>query len=374
MSNPKIKFVVTPPPDADVENSDASYTDTVASGGLLILPDQTIEVNTVNEGAIPSVGTIEIDITDGVNPVTPNDVTIVGRKVTVEVPSGGGSYDLDLVDRFGNAFPTKQVTANATWDLRTLTPFDWADLYLSRLTNPPTGAQLTAVYTYFSDMVTAGLFQGSTKIELDIGGNAADHAWNARYPFDNNSSMKSEYIGSPTHDANGVHLNGTSQAVRTNAYARHLNDFDKQVSIYIRNNNFGGVIFHAGEVWSNNGFGIWEDGGASRYRNSNEGTSISPFSSGQTGLHSQSRESLSTLRMRRNAINQTFSPLTTITNYNKVADEFVIGASMAQSLALSRFKILNYCYFRVGNALTDAQEIDHYNIVQALQTALARQV
>jgi hypothetical protein len=91
MSNPKIKFVVTPPPDADVENSDASYTDTVASGGLLILPDQTIEVNTVNEGSIPSVGTIEIDITDGTNPVTPNDVTIVGRKVTVEVPSGGGS-------------------------------------------------------------------------------------------------------------------------------------------------------------------------------------------------------------------------------------------------------------------------------------------
>jgi len=86
MSNPKIKFVVTPPPDADVENSDASYADTVASGGLLILPDQTIEVNTVNEGAIPSVGTIEIDITDGTNPVTPNDVTIVGRKVTVEVP------------------------------------------------------------------------------------------------------------------------------------------------------------------------------------------------------------------------------------------------------------------------------------------------
>jgi hypothetical protein len=51
-----------------------------------VIPDQTIEVNTVNEGAIPSVGTIEIDITDGVNPVTPNDVTIVGRKVTVEVP------------------------------------------------------------------------------------------------------------------------------------------------------------------------------------------------------------------------------------------------------------------------------------------------
>jgi PKD repeat protein len=61
-----------------------------------VIPDQTIEVNTVNEGAIPSVGTIEIDITDGTNPVTPNDVTIVGRKVTVEVPSGGAVMNVDF--------------------------------------------------------------------------------------------------------------------------------------------------------------------------------------------------------------------------------------------------------------------------------------
>jgi hypothetical protein len=72
--------------DSVIENSDASYTANVKATEGLILPDQTIEVNTVNEGSIPSVGTIEIDITDGTNPVTPNDVTIVGRKVTVEVP------------------------------------------------------------------------------------------------------------------------------------------------------------------------------------------------------------------------------------------------------------------------------------------------
>jgi hypothetical protein len=75
-------------PDGDIENSDASYTASVESGGVLVLPDQTIEVNTVNEGSIPSVGTIEIDITDGTNPVTPDDVTISGRTITIEVPSG----------------------------------------------------------------------------------------------------------------------------------------------------------------------------------------------------------------------------------------------------------------------------------------------
>jgi hypothetical protein len=256
-----------------------------------------------------------------------------------------------------------------------LAPFDFADLYLSRLTNPPTGAQLAAVYTFFDDMINAGIFQGSQKIELDIGGNAADHSWNARYPFDNNSSMRSEYIGSPTHDANGVSLNGTSQAVRTCAYARYLNDFDKQASIYVRNNNYGGVLFNAGAATSLQSFGIWEDASTSRYRNYNEGLTISPFPlSPITGMHSQSRESSTTMRMRQNAINTFFSPYTTTARYDKVGDEFTIGAFMSHTLVFSGFKIMNYCYFRVGNALTDAQELNHYNIVQALQTAFGRQV
>jgi hypothetical protein len=289
--------------------------------------------------------------------------------------SSGGSYNLELVDRFGNALPTKVVDGNTTWDLRTLTPYDWADIYLSRLTNPPTGAQLTAVYTFFTDMISAGIFQGSQKIELDIGGNAADHSWNARYPFNNNSSMKSEYIGSPTHNANGVSLNGTSQAVRTCAYARYLTDFDKQVSIYVRNNNYGGVLFMAGLSFYTQSFGIYEDAGAGRYRNYNEGLTISPFPNIPiTGMHSQSRESSTTMRMRQNGVNTSFSPYTTTANYQKVGDEFIIGAQMTDLLVFQEFKILNYCYFRVGNALTDAQELNHYNIVQALQTALGRQV
>jgi hypothetical protein len=74
-------------PDATVENSDASYTDTVASGGALVLPDTDIEVNGVNEGSVPSVNTIDFQLTDGVNPVTPDSVTVVGNVVTAQVPA-----------------------------------------------------------------------------------------------------------------------------------------------------------------------------------------------------------------------------------------------------------------------------------------------
>jgi hypothetical protein len=291
-----------------------------------------------------------------------------------KVLGGNGAKNVTLVDRFGNSLPTTAILNNSTIDLRTLTPYDWADIYLSRLTNPPTGAQETAVIQFFTDMVDAGIFQGSHKIELAIGGNAADHAWNARYPFDNNHSMKSEYIGSPTHDANGVSLNGTTQVVRTNAYTRHLNDYDKQISIYKRNTNFGGVVINAGNLNTAQGFGFVEDAAGGRTRFYAEGVGIGPYATGVNGLWSLSRESSTVIRYRRNGVNDTLSPYTGVAVYNKVSAEITIGAEMSQSLTFAAFNNLNYSYFRVGNALTDSQETNHYNIVQALQTALGRQI
>jgi surface protein len=53
-------------------------------------PDTDLEVNGTPEGTFAAGSTIEVNITDGVNPVTPDDVTVVGNVVTIEVPSGGG--------------------------------------------------------------------------------------------------------------------------------------------------------------------------------------------------------------------------------------------------------------------------------------------
>jgi surface protein len=69
-----------------VENSDSSYSVQVAAGATLTLPDQDIEVNGVLEGDIPSVGTIEIEVNDeDGNPLAPDNVTITGRKVEIDV-------------------------------------------------------------------------------------------------------------------------------------------------------------------------------------------------------------------------------------------------------------------------------------------------
>jgi len=369
---PPIPFTCAP---GTVINSGSTYIDSVNSGGTLMLPNQTININITGSGLIPSVGDIGINLTySGSGATVPTSASIINRDINLIIPSNLSSFNVNLVDRFGNDLGTKPVTANENWDLRTLTPFDWADIYLSRLSNPPTGSQLTAVYTFFTDMINAGIFQGSTKIELDIGGNAADHSWNARYPFDNNSSMRSIYVGSPIHDANGVSLNGTTQAVRTNCYVSYLNDFDKQVSIYSRNNiiGAGATLFNSGQANSPQGFGVIQD---SRNRFYTEGIILAPNQTDSIGLMSLSRISSTTMVFKRNTINQSFSPYTDLAaTYNRVTEEITIGAQMSKTLVFSVFKQLNYCYFRVGNALTDAQEISHYNIVQALQTALGRQV
>jgi hypothetical protein len=88
--NGSIKTVIYTVPsvcaNGTVENSDVSYTAAVASGGTLLLPDIDVDVNGVNEGLIPSVQDIDIILTDGTNPVTPDAVTIIGNTVTIEAP------------------------------------------------------------------------------------------------------------------------------------------------------------------------------------------------------------------------------------------------------------------------------------------------
>jgi len=78
-------------PSARVSNSDDSYDVNVASGGSLELPDSQINVNGSNEGNVVSVKTIDVNITDGTSPITPDAVSLSGNTLDIEVPSAGGS-------------------------------------------------------------------------------------------------------------------------------------------------------------------------------------------------------------------------------------------------------------------------------------------
>jgi len=358
--------------DSSVENSDASYSVNVLAEGSLVLPDSQINVNSVDSGDVVSVKTIDVNITDGVDPVTPTSVGLVGNTLTIEVPSGGGSYDLDLVDRFGNAFPTKQVTANAAWDLRTLTPFDFADLYLSRLSNPPTGAEETAYIQFITDQVTSGIFQRRIGIFPIIGGNSSDVLVNSAYPYNSElMSFDAKLLGAPTIDANGITINnGQCFIYAMSRISLPLNSLN--VFVYSRTNNLpSSLAFDYTTQASNpqNYLGIRDNNNDRSFGGINGGINASGTNTdSRGGYHLNGILGTNACKTVKNGV--TSSPLTTFTIGGAVNFTVHCFGSLFGTNAPNR----QYAGFAVGLSLTDTQMQEDYTQWQALNTALNRQV
>jgi hypothetical protein len=138
LPNNKLTIVVENPTcaDASVENSDASYTNSVPSGGTLILPDSQINVNGVDEGDVVSVKTIDVNLEDSVgDPVTPTSVGLVGNTLTIEVASGSSPSGVLF------KFPvSRQRISYRTGDEGSRVQTGWFDY--TPPTNPKTIAEL----------------------------------------------------------------------------------------------------------------------------------------------------------------------------------------------------------------------------------------
>jgi hypothetical protein len=80
-----VEYATAGPIQSGTIPSGGSETIVVPDPG--VCPDTSLEVNGTLEGTFAAGSTIEVNITDGVNPVTPDDVTVVGNVVTIEVPA-----------------------------------------------------------------------------------------------------------------------------------------------------------------------------------------------------------------------------------------------------------------------------------------------
>jgi hypothetical protein len=372
--------------DSTITNSDSSYDVDVKATESLVLPDSQINVNGVDSGDVVSVKTIDVNLEDSLGaPVVPTSVGLVGNTLTIEVPSGGGSYDLDLVDRFGNAFPTKQVSANATWDLRTLTPFDFADMFLNQLTAPSSTIQ-TAIIDLVDDLNAAGLWNEFYTIHPLVNGNANDHALNLKYPFRKSSANLARFQGSPTHNANGLTTNGSNNAMIIPLIPdQFANGGDRfAVSVYSRtdgasggtlNTDIGGVSNNLVEITrimirtSANYQDAVMGGGGSVYVHNNAytGSALGLFSTYLGGA---------TDGLARNGVNLTGginskSPSQQPTQFSAIC----VGGQWSGGTNAPQWNTArNYAYAASMKAWSLAQEVDHYNAVQTFQTTLGRQV
>lgn len=91
-----------------VVNSVADPVGTIIVGGLLVANTQ-IEVNSVNEGSIPSEQTLDIQLTDGTNPVVPDSVVLVGDVLTIEVPESVPLTDYTCSELINDTSQSQQV-------------------------------------------------------------------------------------------------------------------------------------------------------------------------------------------------------------------------------------------------------------------------
>jgi len=80
-----VEYATAGPIQSGTIPSGGSETIVVPDPG--VCPDTDLEVNGTLEGTFAAGSTIEVNITDGVNPVTPDNVTVVGDVVTIEVPA-----------------------------------------------------------------------------------------------------------------------------------------------------------------------------------------------------------------------------------------------------------------------------------------------
>jgi hypothetical protein len=220
LPNNKLTIITDNPICANgaVENSDASYSTTVVSGGLLTLPDQSIQNNGVASGFIPSVGTINVTTN-----AAPTSFTITGRTIDIVVPSGGGSYDIDTTDRFGNVLPTNSVSANTTLNWKS---YDYADFFLSKETDWSTSGYTdaearTAITNLVDGLITDGIWDKLYCFFPFVGGTAAKHKWNLKNPTTFEQDIL-YFVGSPTHNELGVVMNGSSNAAYVNANPRQF--------------------------------------------------------------------------------------------------------------------------------------------------------
>jgi hypothetical protein len=208
-----------------------------------------------------------------------------------------------------------------------------------------------------------------------VGGTASTHKFNLKDPRDLDAAFRLTFFGSPTHDANGVQWNGSSQYADT-----HLNENtiltlnNEHLSYYSRTNNTGNY----GEIGcidvgigGNPGLHLllkWSDGRFYPRANDNNGGIINSGTS--QGLFVTNRTNSTQVRAFQNGVLK----LINSNSIQKINRTIYIGA-LNHSLFSVAFYTNRECAFSsIGDGLTDTEAVNFYTAVQAFQTALTRNV
>jgi len=214
-----------------------------------------------------------------------------------------------------------------------------------------------------------GLWSKMKAIYPISGGTAGAHKWNLKDPRDLDAAFRLTFVGSPTHSANGMQGNGSSQYART-----HLTP-----SISLAQNNASGFCY-INLTGNRLDFGSQSFGGlhgiligtsvdtSTFFSRINNSTASSTLSTDLVGFFGVSRLVSGSFTENRNGVIATRSIASTglsnvqihLMGYND-ADLSTLGLSNKR-----------YSFFSFGEGLDSTQQGNLKTIIDTFQTALGR--
>ncbi len=231
---------------------------------------------------------------------------------------------------------------------------------------------ISALHNLVTQLKINGLWSKMKFIYPMVGSTADTHKWNLKDPRDLDVAFRLTFHGGWTHSSNGALPNGTTGYAETYFVPlTHLTDVNSaSMSYYSRTsitNNNGPIIM--GSSGSNNGASIIGGVGSGiAYWGLNDFTFPTYSASGTLGLITVNRILSASGVYYRN------SSATTVTvNNNAVTNRSILlGAN--RSASIQQYSAFQCSLASYGSGLLPSEALSYYNIIQAFQTALNRQV
>jgi hypothetical protein len=207
-----------------------------------------------------------------------------------------------------------------------------------------------------------------------VGNGHFPHKFNLKNPLDSDSAFRLNFVGGWTHNSNGVTPNGFNTSADTyyNELV-HSSLNNKHISIYSRTNASGLLcdmgVFDGSSI-STDIIPRYNSAGEKCFVRNSSGTG-SFNNTDSRGFFLNNRVSSTEIRSYKNA---TLNILTA-TSTSLLNGSYFIGATNNYLAGTIPFRsIRNLAFASIGEGFTDGEAVILYNAVQALQTALSRQV
>jgi hypothetical protein len=252
--------------------------------------------------------------------------------------------------------------------------FDYdALLFLSAASISNSTQRLAINYLTFS-LKLNGLWDKLNAIYPFVGGTATTHKFNLKNPLDTNAAFRLSFVGGWTHSSNGALPNGT------NAYADTF--LTPSVTLSLNSNSFG-IYSRTNNTSGNQIYGSYNLNVTTIQHNIvfPGGTQGAMASGNLSGfLYPINTTSFLMATRTSNTVFKGFRAGSLLGNSSVAASslpnfKFLLSARQETSaIDIRWWNVHQLAFAFLGSGLTDAEALIFYNIVQAFQTTLGRQV